>query len=141
MAAVIGVNTTKVDAGTSNANWVDQGRIKSSLKVMSETYEAAALASGSTIKVANLPAGAVVQSAVLYFDALGAGVTISLGDSDTAARYTTAIVTTSAGSAIADKVDGAGYEIGSNAGDTALLLTTGVGAATGTIKVVIFYTN
>ena len=141
MAAVVGVNTTKVDAGTKQDNWIEQGRIKSGMKLMSETYEAAALAMASTIKVANMPSGAVIHGAVLYWDALGAGVTISLGDSNDALRYSTALVTTAAGAAIADKVDGAAYEIGTNTGDTAILITTGVGAATGTIKVVIFYTN
>ena len=141
MSAVIGVNTTKVDAGTSDANWVDQGRIKSGLKIMSDTYEAVALAMGSTIKVANLPAGAVIQDVKVFFDVLGAGVTVEVGDSVDSDRYIAATVATAAGAASGAKADGAGYEIGTVAGDEEILITTGVGAATGTVKVLIAYTN
>lgn len=141
MANVYGVNTTKVNAGTKNGNWVSQGLIKSGLKIMSDSYEAVALAAGQTIGLANLPAGAVVHGILLYADALGAGVTVTLGDSHTAARYSSAVVCTSAVAVLADKVDGSGYVIGTNSGDTALLATIGVGAATGTIKVVVLYTN
>jgi hypothetical protein len=141
MADVYGVNTTKVNAGTSQDNWVDQGLIKSSLKIMSETYTAAALAAGQTIGVANLPDGAVVHGGIIYFGALGAGVTLQAGDANTVGLYSSAIVCTAAGSALFDIEAGSGYVIGSNAGDNEIILTTGVGAATGEIKVVIFYTN
>jgi len=141
MADVYGVNTTKVNAGTKDGNWVDQGLIKSSVKVMSDVYEASALADGSTIGMANLPAGAVVQAVVVSFDALGAGVTVEVGDANTSDLYLSATVATNAGSALGDKVDGVSYVIGTNDGDDEILITTGVGASTGTIKLLVLYTN
>ena len=141
MSNVQGVNTTKVNAGTSKDNWVDQGLIKSGLKVMSDVYEAAALAIGQTIGLANLPDGAVVHDIKLAFDALGAGSTLSIGDSTDAARYISAQSTVAAGALELDTVDGAAYAIGTNAGDGEIIATVGGGAITGTVKVLIAYTN
>ena len=141
MSNVQGVNVTKYDAGTEQNNWIDQGLVKSSIRVWSDVYECAALAAAQEIGVAQLPDGAIVHGGILYFDALGAGVTISIGDSTDANRYTTAIVCTSAGSAIFDAIDGSGYAIGTNIGDGEIIATVGVGAATGTIRTVVLYTN
>lgn len=141
MSDVQGVNVTKFDAGTEQDNWIDQGLIKSSIRVWSDVYEAAALAVAQTIGLAQLPDGAVVHGGILYFDALGAGVTLEVGDSTDSARYLSATVCTAAGSAIFDAVDGSGYVIGTNTGDGEIIATVGVGAATGTIRSVILYTN
>jgi hypothetical protein len=140
MAAVVGVNTTKVDAGTKQDNWIDQGLIKSGLKVMTDVYEAAALAIGSTIKVANLPAGARVHRVDLAFDALGAA-TVDVGDSADANRYLGGVDVSAAGFEGGCLVDGAQYEIGTVAGDDEILITTAGAAITGTIKATIYYTN
>jgi hypothetical protein len=142
MADGVGVNSTDFLAETSDTTWIAQGLIKSSIKVWSDVFEADGTQGvGDEITLAILPDGAVVHGGILYFDALGAGVTLSIGDSNDANRYTTAIVCTAAGSAIYDAIDGSGYTIGSNTGDTTVLATIGVGAATGTIRNVIFYTN
>ena len=141
MAEVLGVNVTKFDAGTSDTTWIDQGLIKSGLKIWSEVYEAAAVNIADTIVVAVLPAGAVVHAVLLQFDALGAGVTLDAGDITVPTRYKTAIVTTSAGSDEGLNVDGAQYVITDAAVDGRVLLTVGVGAATGTIKTAVIYAN
>jgi hypothetical protein len=141
MSNVQGVNVTKYDAETSDTTWIDQGLIKSSIRVWSDVYEAAALAIGQTIGLAQLPDGAVVHGGILYFDALGAGVTLEIGDSTDSARYLSATVCTAAGSALFDAVDGSGYAIGTNAGDGEIIATVGVGAATGTVRSVVLYTN
>jgi len=141
MAEVLGVNVTKYDAGTFDSNWIDQGLVKSSVKVWSEVYEAAAVGVADTIVVAVLPAGAVVHGIALQFDALGAGVTLDAGDVTVPARYKSAIVTTSAGDDNSILVDGAQYVITDAEVDGRVLLTVGVGAATGTIKTAVYYTN
>ena len=141
MSNVQGVNVTKYDAGTSDTTWIPSGLIKSGIKVWSDVYTAAALAAAQTIGLAQLPDGAVVHGVLLLHGALGAGVTLTIGDSDTAARYTSAIVCTAEGSALGDKVGGSGYVIGTNTGDGEIIATVGVGAATGDIRLVVLYTN
>ena len=141
MAEVLGVNQTKFDAGTYDGNWISQGNIKSGVKLWSDVYEAAAVSIADTIVVAQLPTGAVVHGVQISFDALGAGVTLDMGDITVPTRYKTAVVTTSAGSDSGINVDGAGYQITDEDVDGRVLLTVGVGAATGTIRSLVFYTN
>ena len=140
MSDVQGVNTTKYDAGTSDTTWIDQGLIKSGLKVWTDSYEAAALAAGQTIGVAQLPAGAVIHGIDLEFDALGAA-TVDVGDSTDPNRYKNAVDVSSADSDTGILVDGAQYVIGTNAGDNDIIITTAAAAITGTIKSTVYYTN
>jgi hypothetical protein len=77
----------------------------------------------------------------MFFDALGAA-TVSVGDASSAARYLAATDVTSAGAvdmAEGDKVNGLLYEITSTTDD--IILTTASVAITGTIKLIVFYTN
>jgi hypothetical protein len=144
MATVNGVNYTKYLA--NEGNWIDQGKVKDFIHVDSDTYEASALAQGSTIAMGTqLPAGAIIHGITLAFDDLGTGVTIDVGDSNDADRYKDGVdVSTAAGSDTGVLVDGLGYVIGTNTGDNIILVTivgaTGV-TATGTIKLTTFYTN
>ena len=140
MAEVNGVNVTKYDAGTSDTTWIDQGLIKSSIKVWSDVYEAAALNIADTIVIAVLPAGAVVHGIALQFDALGAA-TVDVGDSNDPNRYKNAVDVSAAGDDNSILVDGAQYVIGTNTGDERILITTAAAAITGTIKSAVFYTN
>jgi hypothetical protein len=140
MSDVQGVNVTKYDAGTSDATWIDQGLIKSSLKVWTDVYEAVALAAGQTIGIAQLPAGAVVMGIDLQFDALGAA-TASVGDENTAALYKSAVDVSAAGSDQGILPDGAQYVIGTNADDGEIWITTAAAPITGTIKSAVYYTN
>jgi len=110
------------------------------VRVIHDTYEAAALAAGQTIGLGLIPKGAKIKSAKILSDALGAGVTLSMGDAGDVDRLITATVFTSAGVGEMDEnqIDsGFGYEY---TAETELILTVGVGAATGTIKAVIEYT-
>ena len=135
---VKGVNYTKYDA--EQGNWVEQGKIFSDLKVCSDTYEASAVDANSTIKMANLPNGAVIHGMTLAFDDLGTGCTLSVGDSTTANRYFSAVdVASAAGATSAILVDGLGYVIGTNAGDNDIIITTAGAAITGTVKLTVFY--
>jgi len=131
-----GVNYTLELAGKIA---ISQGVTRSDLKVISDTYEAAAIASGSTIVLADVPIGAVIHGIQVATDALGASTTISIGDSTNATKYLSATSTVAAASIDAINVDGLGYVVGTNPGDNLILATIGGGAATGTIKSEIVY--
>ena len=137
MASVKGVNFTNITADpVVNA---DSGEWSGKLRVQFDTFEASSLASGSDISVARLPKGAKVYDIVVHFDAVGGSTTISVGDSGAAARYIAATSTSSAGQMSMSQegaIDGVGYE---NTAETDVLLTTGGGSITGTIKVVVMY--
>lgn len=101
-------------------------------------YEAAAMASGSLLYMDKLPKGARLLSGKLVTDALGAGVTLALGDGTTADRFlaattcNTANLNTPLTPKIAEVESGLAAEID-------MILTSGGGAATGTIILVLEY--
>ena len=137
MASVKGNNFTNITPDTIVK--IDSGEWSGKMRVQYDTYEASSLASGSDISVARLPKGAKVYDIVVHFDALGGSTTISVGDSGAAARYIAATSTSSAGQMSMSQegaIDGVGYE---NTAETDVLLTTGGGSITGTIKVVVMY--
>ncbi len=137
MASVKGTNFTNITADAIVK--IDSGEWSGKMRVQYDTYEASSLASGSDISIARLPKGAKVYDIVVHFDALGGSTTISVGDSGAAARYIAATSTSSAGQMSMSQegaIDGVGYE---NTAETDVLLTTGGGSITGTIKVVVMY--
>lgn len=141
MSEVIGVNATII-ASLTPATILDAGDCAGKVRVFQDTYEASALASGSTITMGpTLPAGAKIVNVIVSSDNLGNNTTLAVGDSDDTDRYITA---TDHGAAVATTalkaVDGLGYEIGTNDGDDQILITTAAGAGTGTITLVVFYT-
>lgn len=147
MADYLGVNATKAASPTSE-NILKAGLLGGKVRCMVDTYEAAAVAAAKTIQMGQaLPVGAKILGMKLAFDDLsGAGATIDVGDADDADRYMSAVdVATAAGNSDAILVDGLGYEILgtgliSGGDDTKILLTVGVAAITGTVKLVTFYT-
>ena len=140
MTAVLGVNATKYDAGGQGDNAIDQGFINAEIEVWSDSYEASALATASTIDIAELPAGAKFMGAEIFHDDLGTAVTLAMGDSDDPDRYITAASVASLGHITAIRVDGAQYVIGTNAGDSRVQLLTS-GTITGTIKTNVYFTR
>jgi regulator of extracellular matrix RemA (YlzA/DUF370 family) len=140
MANYYGVNKTKALTPTSG-NILDPGQLAGKVRVMTDTYEAAAIAAGSVIYMGDsLPIGARILDVVLAFDALGSA-TISVGDSTSAARYLDALSVASAGikgMIEDDNVDGLLYEITSTTRD--IILTTASASITGTIKLIVKYT-
>ena len=140
MAELYGVNVTKYDAGTGQDNWIDQGLIKSSIKIWSDVYEAVAAQIADTIVIAELPAGAIVHGILMQFDAVGAA-TLNCGDANTADLYKAAVDVSAAGDDNTILVDGAQYVIGTNADDERIILTIAGAAITGTIKTAVLYTN
>jgi hypothetical protein len=137
MASVKGVNFTNITADPIvNA---DSGEWSGKLRVQYDTYEASSLASGSDISVARLPKGAKVYDVAIHHDALGSGVTLAVGDGSDADRYVTATAAASAG-VISMHNDGAiGGVAFEQTAETDILVTTGGGSASGTIKCMVIY--
>lgn len=134
MSSVRGVNNTLVNAGTSGS-LIDAGVLRGKVRVYQDIYEAAALANGSDITMGKqLQPGTRVIGIFIAWDALGAGVTLDVGDANNADRYIDGEVATNPGSKWGDLVDGVNYEV-TGTDDDLILITTGVGAATGTIKI------
>jgi hypothetical protein len=137
MASVKGTNFTNITA--SPAVNADSSEWSGKLRVQYDVYEASSLASGSDISVARLPKGAKVYDVVIHHDALGSGVTLAVGDSADADRYITATAAATAGKVIMSEdgaIDGVAYE---QTAETDVLVTTGGGTATGTIKCQVIY--
>jgi len=139
MSAVKGVNKTIIDAAGASGK-LAKGLADGRVKVMIDTYEAAGLVLGSTIEMGEeLPVGARVEEIVLHTDNLTNNTTLSVGDSTSAARYYSA---TDHGAAETigriDTIAGRDYVI--TATTRQILLTTGAGAATGTIELAVYYT-
>jgi hypothetical protein len=126
------------------------------LRISYDEYEASALGTNSQICLGWVPAGARILGLRLRHDALGAGVTVSVGDQFDCDRFLTAQVAHQTaqwgdcGTALViGPVNltetlglhgtGAGYEF---LCDTDILVTTGGdAAATGTIKLEVYYST
>jgi len=138
MASVKGVNITNIDA--TPVVKVSSDEAGGKLRVYFDSYEASSLASGSDITIARLPKGAKVYDVVIHHDALGSGVTLAVGDSADADRYITATAAATAGKILMSEdgaIDGVAYE---QTAETDVLITTGGGTATGTIKCQVWFT-
>lgn len=137
MASVKGENITILD--TKPVAYPSSADFGGILRVQHDTYEAAALSSGSSITVARLPKGAVVHGFHIQHDALGSSVTLALGVSGATTRYMGASAAASAGH-LGHETDGAIGGIGvALTAETDIIITTGGAAATGTIECTIFY--
>ncbi len=137
MASVKGQNFTNMTATPFVA--IDSGEWTGKLRVQYDSYEASSLASGSDISVARLPKGSKVWDVIIHHDALGTGVTLAVGDSGSATRYVGATAAATAGKIVMSHdgaIDGFGFE---QTAETDVLITTGGGSASGTIKIAVVY--
>lgn len=132
-------NSTTYEAQASGKLVLDQGVVKSTLHVATTTFEAAATAANSVINLFKLPDNVVIQDIKLYFDALGTGVTVNVGDALDPDRYIDGANVATAGTNNALTIGGQGYRIGTAEGDDLITLTVVGAAATGTIKAVCTY--
>ena len=141
MAEYLGVNATKVATPIAD-NITDPGELNGKVRVITDTYEAVAIALGSTIKMGKpLPVGARILNIKLAFDALGGSSTLAVGDAVSAARFMAAGSSASAGIRdMADEttVDGLLFEVLSTTVD--IIITVAGAAITGTIKIIVEYT-
>ena len=143
-----GVNRTLKD--TPNiANRMAQGLYDGRVKIMYDSYEA----DGSEVSTdiiemgPKLPIGATIIDVILDTDALGGNATLTVGDYESAARYISA--TDHGAAALVTRMDSIGgrmYEIdettpGATSSDRQIIITVGVSAITGTIKLVTLYTH
>ena len=77
MATVYGVNFTKYDQNDPR-KMADVAEVGGRMRVQYDTYEADALASGSTISMARMPKGARVWNVVLITDDLSGSGTLQV---------------------------------------------------------------
>ena len=147
MATVYGVNKTKALTPTP-ANVLNPGLLGGKVRCMVDKYECAATAAGTIIEVGQkLEKGAKILEVILASDNLANNTTLQVGDYEDDDRYiaatdhgAAALITrmTSAGAA-----DAIGYEVDETTAatlDSQIIITTGVGEATGTISIAILYT-
>ena len=142
MSTLYGDNVTKLLAGTGGDNWVDQGVLKAGLQVFTDDYECVTVAADSTIQIAELPEGANIMDIVIITDDLGTGLTVSVGDAESADRYIAAATVSTTGGVVLrlNQIAGLGYVTGTGTDDTGILITTIGAAANGTIKSKVVYT-
>jgi len=146
MASVKGANITNMDSVPAvNVSSEEAG---GKLRVFHDTYEADTLASGSDITIARIPASATIHDVVLKCDALGASVTLKVGDADDDDRYigvtgtwnvagqTQSMLSGSSTGAPVAAVTGLGYR---TSAQTDIVITTGGASASGTIFAWVYY--
>lgn len=137
MPIVNGVQNQKA-LNPSPANIISAGLQGGRVRVSTDVYEAAALAVDSQILMnAPLPEGAVIVGMELSYDALGAGVTLQVGDTADNDRYMTAASAATAGQRATILIDGMGYTITAATGQ--IMVVTGGAAATGTVKLTVLW--
>jgi hypothetical protein len=105
------------------------------VRAMHDEFTFASAAIGTVVNVGILKKGEVFLGALLVSAALGANVTVQLGDSGDDDRYIAATVCTSAVEAFKCAQAGMGYKA---TADTPLVLKTGGAEATGKVQLVIF---
>lgn len=132
------VNTDTYEAQAGGKMALSQGVAFAPLKVVSGSYTAAAAASGTVINLCKLPKGAVIHDVILDVAALGASSTVKVGDGADDDRYIAATSSANA-TTLRTGVAGKGYRIGTNAGDDALIATTGGAAITGKVAFTVIY--
>lgn len=143
MATVKGVNKTKIDNG-GLSNMLDAGYQDGRVKVALDTYEASALASGSLIEMCgDLPQGARIIDVILTMDAtINANIQLLVGDSTDDDRYIDATGSAAVQTVHCEMVEGFDYVIGTASADSQIIVkTTGLSAATGTLKLVVLYST
>jgi len=95
MASYKSANLTKVDAGGSGDNYVDDGYIKTVEKVWIDTFTisedvgSGVITTSDTLAIANIPAGKKVTDVEVYFSAaiVPTEVTINVGVADDADKF------------------------------------------------------
>lgn len=143
MATVKGVNRTIADASTVS-HTLKPGKFAGVVRCMIDTYEASALSIGDKIEMGgDLPINSQVLAMAVIHDALGAA-TIDIGDAEDTDRYLNDYSVASAAIKWCDLADGVEYEVDNTTAstpDTQVLITTAGATITGTIKLLILFTN
>ena len=139
MATVYGVNATKNNS-PNHQNIIDSPQYGGRVRWMHDSYEAAAVAKGSSIVMGQkVPKGAyILPISKVYHDALGANSAIAIGTSELGADLSASEDTTAAGTVeIGNDVDSFGAALSS---DSNIWVTaSGTGALTGTLRLDLYY--
>ena len=146
MATYKGEDRTLADTPTGS-NVIAAGRQGGNVRVIQDTYEASAIASGSIIEMGEyLPKGAHVIEVILQCDALGSSVTLTVGDYEDADRYIAVSSTWNTANQVqrTNAITGKDYLIDettatSTGTDRQIIITTGGATATGTISLIVLY--
>lgn len=141
MATQNGVNYAK-SVNPSNSNRNDPGKVGGRVRSLTDRFTFAGEAAGEVIRIGKeLVAGAVIHGVIIDNAALGAAVTLSIGDSNAAGRYVSGY--DAQGNTRSDVTlnGGVHYVIGTNSGDSIIRVTTAGAAATGLLKVTILYSE
>jgi hypothetical protein len=145
MADYYGVNATKVLTPTSD-NILSPGTLGGRVRVLTDSITVAA-AGDETIAIGReLQAGAIIVGIQIKNAALGANITLEVGDSDDPNRYITAYdANANTEATFADNlIGGLHYKIGTNDGDEQILITVrdaAAGGAAGALKINVLYTE
>lgn len=140
MAEIQADNYAK-SAAPSQSNRNDPGAVGGRVRSLTDVIELAAAQIGDTIPFGkDLVDGAIIHGVEIYNDNLGAGVTLDVGDADSATRYHNGITADSVFVSKDIGVDAVGYLIGT-ADDNTIFATIGGAAATGTLKAIIYYSE
>lgn len=146
MANVNGVNKTLAvtTGGIGTANLIARGACGGNVKVMTDYYEASATAANTSILMGPaLPVGARIMGISTAYDNIysGGSSVLRVGDSADDDRHQS-ITVTAAGVTATTNLDSMDYVVGTTSGDNQIIVKcTGTSAATGTIKVVVYYTE
>ena len=141
MATQLATNRTKAENPTSD-NILSPGTIGGRVRTMTDDFTFAGEGAGEIIEIfRDLRAGAIVLGIRLKNAALAGSVTVRIGDSNDDDRYMTDIAVSSAADTNDINIAGLHYKIGTNSGDETIQILTAASAATGEIKVTLFYTE
>ena len=132
-------NTTKITNITADPSVnVNAAEAHGRMRVWYDSFEASATASADTITFARMPKGATIWEVKVMADALGASVTLKVGDASDDDRFITATTMNTANLVTnTNAIAGVGYNY---TAQTDLIATVGGAAATGTIAFMVFYT-
>jgi hypothetical protein len=141
MATINAVNYAKAVNPTSD-NVLSPGTLGGRVRVLTDNVTFAAHAAGTIVRLGRaLQAGAIILGVELQFAALGAGVILSVGDSNDDDRYISLISGATADQTVNNVIGGRHYKIGTNSSDDVVMLKTSGAAATGLVKATIYYTE
>lgn len=149
MATQKGVNRTKADSPSSD-NILAPGTLGGRVRVMQDNFTFAGESAGEIIELfQDLKAGATILDLIIHNADLGTGTLLDIGDSNDVDRYidgydADANLTNRGGATAVTgqfQVAGNQYIIGTNTGDTQIIITTSVATATGLVTVTLLYTE
>ena len=141
MAILKADNYTKQENPTSD-NIVSPGTLGGRVRVLVDEITLAAAQIADVIKFGkDLQDGAIILGIEVNNAALGGASTMNIGDADTEDRYMAAIDLNTASVKRDLAQAGDGYKIGTNDGDNTIQGVIAGAAATGLLKIKIFYTE